>query len=148
MGGGFSIVPRGSLAYLTVHRDGYTETGLGANNLTVADTSADALRAGGEIALEYQTEVSLGGGMRTFSSEIRGGAQQEFALDDRTVGVSNPLLGTAAVQGADDDETQLTLGAGMSLEVSDSAVLFMGYDAEIGGDQRSHMVNLGVRFSW
>ena len=36
----------------------------------------------------------------------------------------------------------------MSLEVSDSAVLFMGYDAEIGGDQRSHMVNLGVRFSW
>ncbi len=62
--------------------------------------------------------------------------------------MSNPILGSGVIQGDDDDEAQVTLGLGMSLEVSDQAAVFMGYDAEVGGDQRAHMVNLGLRFSW
>ena len=148
LGGGFAVVPRGSLAYLSVTREGYTEAGLGDANMTVGDAEAQALRFGGEVALEYETDVSFGGTSRRFGSELRLGAQHESALDDRKVSITNPTFGNATIQGHDDDETQLTLGAGMSLEVNDSATLYMGYDGELGGETQAHTVNLGVRFSW
>jgi outer membrane autotransporter protein len=148
VGQGFSVVPRGTRAYLSVERDGFTESGLGASNLTFQDASAEALRVAGELAFEHENQVSFGGVPRLFKQELRVGLLHEAALDDRNVGVTNPTLGNGLILGDGSDRTMITFGAGVSLKVTEEATVFFGYDGEYGSGHKAHSVNLRLRFSW
>ena len=136
--------------YSFVKRDGYTESGGGALNLTVNDASSDYLSSlvGVQLAAAFTTDDGTGRGL-TVRPSVRAAWLHQY-LDD-SAGTTSAFTAAPTTafttEGPARDRDGLRVGAG--LEVGPAAGnrwnLYANYTADLTGDAEDHVVQAGIR---
>ncbi|TPM45505.1 autotransporter outer membrane beta-barrel domain-containing protein [Mesorhizobium sp. B2-2-3] len=141
--GGFHFEPFANLAYVSVHTDGFTETG-GAAALTSASTNNDATFT--TLGLRGATDFALGGidatargmlGWRHAFGDVTPTSVFAFAGGDQFTIAGVPIARDAAV-----------IEAGLDLNMSANATLGLSYTGQFGSGtvDQGAKVDLGVKF--
>jgi len=145
LGSGFMLSPYTGVQYTHVGIDSYTETGGGAINLAVGDTSAESLRSNLGLVLSWSGEA---GGI-TWRPEIRAAWQHEFldgieTVNSRFASGAGTLFTTRLGDDIADDSA--FVGASLNAGFTDTVSAFLSYDAEANPDYLVHSINGGVSF--
>lgn len=125
--------------------DGYTETGAGSANQTVAGKTVDTLSSG--LGLRAAWAVALDGG--TLTPEISGmWLRRWVAPEQRAVGkmIAATQGHDVALPGADRDAA--VVGAGLGFASVDAWAMNLGYQLEWSKHRSDHRVNLGLSYAW
>ncbi|TPN13043.1 autotransporter outer membrane beta-barrel domain-containing protein [Mesorhizobium sp. B2-1-3] len=142
-GSSFHFEPFANLAYVSVHTDGFTETG-GAAALTSASTNNDATFT--TLGLRGATDFALGGidatargmlGWRHAFGDVTPTSVFAFAGGDQFTIAGVPIARDAAV-----------IEAGLDLNMSANATLGLSYTGQFGSGtvEQGAKVDLGVKF--
>ncbi|MCZ8547801.1 autotransporter outer membrane beta-barrel domain-containing protein, partial [Mesorhizobium qingshengii] len=141
--GRFKFEPFANLAYVSVHTDGFTETG-GAAALTSAGSTTDATFT--TLGLRGSTDFALGG----MNATARGTLGWRHAFGDVTPTSSFAFAGGDAftIAGVPIARDAAVIEAGFDLQMSANATLGLSYSGQFGGGavDNSAKVNLGVKF--
>ncbi|TPI53940.1 autotransporter outer membrane beta-barrel domain-containing protein [Mesorhizobium sp. B3-1-1] len=140
---GFHFEPFANLAYVSVHTDGFTETGAAAA-LTSASTNNDATFT--TLGLRGATDFALGGidatargmlGWRHAFGDVTPTSAFAFAGGDQFTIAGVPIARDAAV-----------IEAGLDLNMSANATLGLSYTGQFGSGtvDQGAKVDLGVKF--
>jgi len=131
----FKFEPFANLAYVSLHTDGFGETG-GAAALTSAGSTTDATFT--TLGLRGSTDFTLGG----IDTTARGMLGWRHAFGDVTP------LSTVAIAGVPIAMDAAVVEAGLDLPISVNATLGLSYSGQFGGGavDNSAKVDLGVKF--
>ncbi|MBZ9857357.1 autotransporter outer membrane beta-barrel domain-containing protein [Mesorhizobium sp. CA13] len=141
--GQFELEPFADLAYVSVHTDGFSETG-GDAALTSAGSTTDATFT--TLGVRGSTDVALGGinatargrlGWRHAFGDSALQSTLAFAGGDQFTIAGVPITGDTAI-----------IEAGLDLKMAANAILGLSYSGQFGGGSvdNSARVNLGVKF--
>jgi len=142
-GGGFKFEPFANLAYVSLHTDGFSETG-GAAALTSTGTTTNATFT--NLGLRGSTDFALGGvnatargmlGWRHAFGEVTPTSSLAFAGGDAFTIAGVPIARDAAV-----------IEAGIDMKMSPNATLGLSYSGQFGGGavDNGAKANLSVKF--
>ena len=139
--------PLGSLQYIYLHQEGFTETGAGAASLTVASLNVHSLRSsvGGHLDWDYCTTRG-----NIVSPHVRVAWQHEY-LDTNAVvtsgfGIATPP--TFAASGLDLGRDWALLGVGITISPRDNLSLTFAYDAQLNERQTFHVGSGRLALLW
>ncbi|MCP5083572.1 MAG: autotransporter domain-containing protein [Alphaproteobacteria bacterium] len=141
--GGLRAGPLVTLETVVSKRDGFSETGAGVLNLTVADETAHKTVSGLGIAVGADHSFS---GMR-LSADVR--LAWEHVFGDRAVVAASaiPVAGaTFAASSAPTDRDRLAVGLGGALHVSSRVSAHVRYDGGFAGSTTDHSGSAGLTF--
>ena len=142
---GVRLQALGTLDWVLLDQDGYEESGAGAANLQVDDTTARALRLAAELGAARDFTVS--GGVLT--PELRLGVVREIALDDRAVDASLSGFGPAfPIQGNSDDETRGLVHAALTFWDRSRLSASLAYQGEFGASTSNQTLAAGFSYSF
>ena len=140
--GTWSITPQGSLEYVRLDQDSFTESGAGALNLRVDSRAYDSFRS--SVGGRWEGRYELGG--PTLRPNVHAAWVHEFLDDDREV--SARFAGTQGrfvVAGEEADRDRARMGAGVRLDFGKTVAGLLDYEAEFdGNDSTDHGVSGGV----
>ncbi len=141
------ITPLAGLEYAHIHREGFTEEGAGAADLSVSRDQQDSLRSttGARIAHSWTT----GNGYRIQPSaelawvhefmETEAGIRAGFATASNVAfGVDGPKL----------DRDRAKLGLGLNVQLTETAYLNLGYQGEFAGTDNRHDISATLKMAW
>ncbi|MER8752502.1 autotransporter outer membrane beta-barrel domain-containing protein [Mesorhizobium sp. M1050] len=141
--GHFKVEPFANLAYVSVHTDGFTETG-GAAALTSAGSTTDATFT--TLGLRASTDLGLG----QIKATARGMLGWRHAFGDDTPASSFAFAGgdLFTIAGVPVARDAAVVEAGRDLNMSANATLGLSYTGQFGGGtvDQGAKVNLGLRF--
>ncbi|MER9137988.1 autotransporter outer membrane beta-barrel domain-containing protein [Mesorhizobium sp. M0830] len=141
--GHFKVEPFANLAYVSVHTDGFTETG-GAAALTSAGSTTDATFT--TLGLRASTDLGLG----QIKATARGMLGWRHAFGDDTPASSFAFAGgdLFTIAGVPVARDAAVVVAGLDLNMSANATLGLSYTGQFGGGtvDQGAKVNLGLRF--
>jgi outer membrane autotransporter protein len=141
--GQFKLEPFANLAYVSVHTDGFTETG-GAAALTSAGSTTDATFT--TLGLRGSTDFALGG----INATARGMLGWRHAFGDVTPISSFAFAGGDAftIAGVPIARDAAVVEAGLALKMSANATLGVSYTGQFGGGalDQGAKVDLGIKF--
>jgi subtilase-type serine protease len=144
--GGVIARPLGSLRYVSLRQDSFTEQGLGGLGLAAGAQSAESLEGG--LGLGLSAPLALG---RTSGHmEARVKWLHEF-LDDRGE-LDAAFVGAPGVsftsRGPRMARDSALLGLGVSARTGRAAELFANYDAKLSTTGAAHAATAGLRITW
>lgn len=142
--GGFAVEPDAGLTYDRITTDRFTESGAGAFNLTVGQTTLDSLRSaiGGRISRTFQLEDGL-----ALEPELR--AHWEHEVLDQNARSTLSLVGQPyTISSARPGRDAAVLGVGLAGLISSNVRVFAAYDASLRANQTDHAVTAGVKIDW
>ncbi|OBP96820.1 autotransporter outer membrane beta-barrel domain-containing protein [Mesorhizobium loti] len=141
--GSFKFEPFANLAYVSVHTDGFSETG-GAAALTSAGTSTNATFT--TLGLRGSTDFALGG----VNATARGMLGWRHAFGDVTPTSSFAFAGGNAftIAGVPISGDAAVVEAGIDMKMSPNATLGLSYSGQFGGGavDNGAKANLSVKF--
>ncbi|ESY72056.1 autotransporter outer membrane beta-barrel domain-containing protein [Mesorhizobium sp. M0051] len=141
--GHFKFEPFANLAYVSVHTDGFTETG-GAAALTSAGSTTDATFT--TLGLRASTDLGLG----EIKATARGMLGWRHAFGDDIPTSSFAFAGgdLFTIAGVPVARDAAVVEAGLDLNMSANATLKLSYTGQFGGGtvDQGAKVNLGLRF--
>ncbi|MER9948491.1 autotransporter domain-containing protein [Mesorhizobium sp. M0047] len=141
--GHFKFEPFANLAYVSVHTDGFSETG-GAAALTSAGSTTDATFT--TLGLRASTDLGLG----EIKATVRGMLGWRHAFGDDTPASSFAFAGgdLFTIAGVPVARDAAVVEAGLDLNMSANATLGLSYTGQFGGGtvDQGAKVNLGLRF--
>ncbi|MER8376276.1 autotransporter outer membrane beta-barrel domain-containing protein [Mesorhizobium sp. M1406] len=141
--GRFKLEPFANLAYVSVHTDGFTETG-GAAALTSAGSTTDATFT--TLGLRGSTDLALGG----MNATARGMLGWRHAFGDTTPLSTLAFAGGDAftIAGVPVARDAALVEAGVDLHLAANATLGLSYSGQFGGGgiDQGAKVDLGIRF--
>jgi outer membrane autotransporter protein len=141
-----TVTPVAALTYSRLNQDSYSETGVGALNVTGKDT--DSVRSG----LGAKAHIPLGEGTVNTALELRAIWNHEFGSTSQDTTASFVDGGSAfTTSGVKTARDGANLGASLVLSHSDKDVLqnlLLSYDAEIKDQYLSHTARLQARFDF
>ncbi|WP_244661790.1 autotransporter outer membrane beta-barrel domain-containing protein [Mesorhizobium huakuii] len=141
--GRFKFEPFANLAYVSVHTDGFTETG-GAAALTSAGSTTDATFT--TLGLRGSTDFALGG----IDATARGTLGWRHAFGDVTPTSSFAFAGGNAftIAGVPIARDSAIIEAGIDMKMSPNATLGLSYTGQFGGGtvDNGARANLSVKF--
>ncbi|WP_348642098.1 autotransporter domain-containing protein [Mesorhizobium sp. B2-3-10] len=141
--GGFKFEPFANLAYVSLHTDGFSETG-GAAALTSAGASSNATFT--TLGLRGSTDFALGG----VNATARGMLGWRHAFGDVTPTSSFAFAGGDAftIAGVPIARDAAVIEAGIDMKVSPNATLGLSYSGQFGGGafDKGAKANLSVKF--
>jgi len=142
--GCYLVEPSFALQYTWLHQNGFTETGAGANNLTVNDADTHSLRTIlGSRILPTARCIRLG----ELEPEFR--AQWMHELLDATTGITAISGGTTfASPSAGLGRDWAILGGGLTLRRNECLALNVNYDLQFNERSQFHIGYGGVEFSY
>lgn len=146
--GSWTIVPRASLGWQHLARDGYSETGGGTAAMSIQDVSSDTVR--GQVGAELGFTIKDPNAAWSVRPSVRAALAKELRSGDSTVN-GRFLTSGAAFSGNTDsrDQTYAAIGAGVDVVVGGGVTAFAHYDGAVGGDyEKSGGVRVGARFEW
>ncbi|MDO8290099.1 MAG: autotransporter outer membrane beta-barrel domain-containing protein [Parvibaculum sp.] len=146
--GSWTIVPRASLGWQHLARDGYSETGGGTAAMSIQDVSSDTVR--GQVGAELGFTIKDPNAAWSVRPSVRAALAKELRSGDSTVN-GRFLTSGAAFSGNTDsrDQTYAAVGAGVDVVVGGGITAFAQYDGAVGGDyEKSGGVRVGARFEW
>ena len=128
------LAPFASLQYNRIHQDGYRESGAGALNLTVKDTTAERLQSG--------LGVSLSGKKNFGSTSVLPSIHAQWLHDFKDDGIDTTASfegGGAAFStlGQTINRNKLNLGGSLQFTMSKNAMLSIHYEYEGASGYRS-----------
>ncbi|WP_258584586.1 autotransporter outer membrane beta-barrel domain-containing protein [Mesorhizobium sp. AR02] len=139
----FAFEPFANLAYVSVHTDGFTETG-GAAALTSAGSTTDATFT--TLGLRGSTDFALGG----IDATARGMLGWRHAFGDVTPTSTFAFAGGDAftIAGVPIARDAAVVEAGLDLKMSANATLGLSYSGQFGGGTTDNgaKANLSVKF--
>lgn len=124
------------------HINGFTETGMGVLNLTVADIKADRT----DIVAGFRFSMPAG----TITPYLNAAYRYRVNDSDRTVtAFFDSLSGSPfTVTGLNSGRSRFDVDAGLSAKIGTGASVFVGYQGTFRNDVDSHGVNGGISFSF
>jgi outer membrane autotransporter protein len=138
-----SFEPYANLAYVNFDADGFSEDG-GAAALSSADQSSDATFT--TLGLRASSQFMLG----SMTATARGGIGWQHAFGDVTPETSLAIAGGSsfAVRGVPIAEDAALIEAGVDVNLTETAMLGVDYQAQLASDAQEHGFNakLAVRF--
>jgi autotransporter-associated beta strand protein len=142
-----ALTPFARFQGTTVNQAGFTESGAGALNLTVARQTSGSARSvlGAELAGAFGAE-----GREKLAVQLRAGWAHEYASNARPVtanfagapGTSFTVFGAAPQT----DSAIVSVAANMA--IASGAGLYLRYDGEVGAGISSHSLSGGFRATW
>jgi uncharacterized protein with beta-barrel porin domain len=143
---GGHIQPYAGLSYLRQWVDGYRESGAGGLGLMVAEDAVDSLVS--TLGARASFPMTVGG--TKILPELRAAWRHEFldvkqTLDVAFVGAPGVAF---AVRGTQSGRDTAVLGAGVTAPLSDSAVIYADYEAQISQTHDAHALTIGLRLTW
>jgi uncharacterized protein with beta-barrel porin domain/subtilisin family serine protease len=144
--GPWLIGPAFSLQYVRGERDGYSETGAGALNLTLDRQVTESLRGslGGRVSRGWETAWGL------IIPGVRAAYSHEFGAGAKTVQAAL-AQGSApfSVESASPARHLALFGADVTALFSGGVQAFLGYNGQIGSERyQAHGVSGGVRIAF
>jgi outer membrane autotransporter protein len=141
------VTPFARLQASASTQEGFSETGAGSLDLTVAAQTTQSLRTilgaqlGAAADMPWQRKLDV---------TLRFGWSHEYA--DTTRPVTAALAGAPALSfttlGAAAPRDGAVLGLGLKAAIADSTSLYFRYDGDLAGGNTSHVLNAGVRYVW
>jgi len=142
--GRYIVEPSFALQYTWLHQNGFTETGAGVSNLTVADADTNSLRTILGARILGTTRYTRFGDLEP---EVR--AQWIHELLDATTGITAISGGTTfASPSAGLGRDWALLGAGLTLRRSECLALALDYDVQFNERTQLHIGTGRVEFSY
>lgn len=142
---GVNVSPYVILSYINIDIDGYTETGAGTANLTVADQDLDVLQStlGVSVSKQYKNKSS------TFVPSVHVAWLHEY-LDEEQANTSTFATGgpSFSTRGLDPSDNSLNVGASVDVYNKGSLDVRISYDYEVRDDYDSHAGQLTFRYSF
>jgi outer membrane autotransporter protein len=133
------LTPTASVQYTHFEIDGFTETGAGGANLTVAARDADSLRS--RLGLNLSAHVDWGWSLFPY---VFAGWEHEFADDDPIESAfaagGNPFL----IDTGSRDENAAFYGGGVNALLKENVSAFVRVEGVIGDDSDAVAFSLGV----
>jgi uncharacterized protein YhjY with autotransporter beta-barrel domain len=138
-----SVTPYAALDYVNAHISGFSETGgFGALSVNAADSNSFQTTLGVRLTSRIQMT-----NMGTLIPELRLGWNHEFLAASQTLGAS--LIGVPGnafnATGINFGRDTALIGAGLSLELSPDAKVFLDYDGKLSQRFQEHSVSGGLR---
>ncbi len=145
--GRLELVPLAGLQALRLQTDGYTETGAGAMNLSVAADTVTSLRSSLGAALAYPMAFQDG---TTLRPELRARWSHEFGDTDTVVDASFASAGGGAFQVSSGDlgRDAALLGAGLEAQLGPQLTLGAAYDVQLQEGYSAQAVTGRVRVAF
>jgi len=144
---GASLTPFARFQAVSVHQDGFSESGANSLNLNVAQQTTTSVRS--VIGFELSGAVDMG--LREkLALQFRLGWAHEYADTSRPVTASfagAPGIGYT-VYGAAPQRDAAVIGLAANTAVTSNASLYLRYDGEIGAGTDSHVLSAGFRMTW
>jgi len=141
--GCYIVEPSAALQYTWLHQNGFTETGAGANNLTVDDADTHSLRTILGTRIMTTRCTCLG----ELEPEFR--AQWMHELLDATTGITATSGGTTFVSpSAGLGRDFAILGGGLTLRRNVCLAVTVNYDLQFNDRTQFHIGYGGVEFSY
>ena len=138
-----SVTPYAALDYVNAHVQGFSETG-GFGALAVNGTDSNSFQTTLGVRLTSRIAIASSG---TLIPELRLGWNREFL--DASQSLSASLVGvpgsTFSSTGINFGRDAALLGAGLSMELSPDAKVFVDYDGKLGARLQEHSVSGGLR---
>jgi outer membrane autotransporter protein len=143
---GWAVQPLVGLRYLRLAQDGFTETGAAGANLDIAGETYDSLRYSVGIRAMRSFVTSWGSVapylQARWTHEV---LDNQRLVDANFAGVNgSSFLSQGNVLGRNFGE----FGVGASAKLAERVVLYVGYDAQVSGNQSAHGIVGGMQFSW
>lgn len=143
------LTPQAGLDWYRLQRDGFAESGAGAANLTVADSTGTVVQT--SLGARAATLVGLGGSL-VLRPELRGAWYHDLA--DEKPQISATLAGapgapfTAAAAAPGRDAAVLGINLAGRHDGLDALQLFADYELQLAARQTGHAVTFGLRYAW
>ncbi len=137
------VTPYAALDYVYAHIDGFSETGgFGALSVNAADGNSFATTLGARAT----TRISFGD-HAVLVPELRLGWSHEFLDASQTLSASLVAVSgsTFSATGINFGRDAALIGAGLSLELSPDAKVFLDYDGRLSQRLQEHSVSGGLR---
>ena len=143
--GGFRMGPTASIEFYDISVDGFTETGAGAFNMTIADQSSNTVLGSIGVLGEYQ--LPSGNGVLTGSVEYTVVSGSEIVVGSGFAGLPSVSY---PVQGLSDNLIDVALGfeSVLSSNASSEVALRAGYGGSFGDNYARHGVQLGINIQF
>ncbi len=137
-----SVTPYAALDYVNSHVSGFNETG-GFGAFTVNSTDSNSFQT--TLGVRLTSRIATASG--TLTPELRLGWSHEFG--DASQSITASLVGvpgssftsTGIIFGRD----AALIGAGLSMELSPDAKVFVDYDGRLGSRLQEHSISGGLR---
>ncbi|MEO1142443.1 MAG: autotransporter outer membrane beta-barrel domain-containing protein, partial [Pseudomonadota bacterium] len=133
--------------HVSADRDGFTETGAGILNLTVADD--DFTRNFISLGFEASTVVELGNGsVARPNLEVR---WEHAFSDNNAVGnaaIANVAGATFTTPGAFEDSNRAVIGAGVEIDISEKLTANFNYNGTFSSGFTDHRGSAGIRLKF
>ncbi|TAJ33158.1 MAG: autotransporter domain-containing protein, partial [Reyranella sp.] len=140
-----TLAPFARLQGTTVMQNGFTESGAGSLNLSVAPQTTNSLRStlGAELAGRIGTDRPVG-------LMVSVGWMHEYADTARPVSASfaGAPGSNFTVLGAPPARNAAALALAANTAIAKSTSVYFRYDGEIGGGSDAHALTAGFRMSW
>jgi uncharacterized protein with beta-barrel porin domain len=141
------VIPFARLQGSTATQNGFTESGAGSLNLSVAAQTTNSLRSvlgatiGGAMDLGWRDALAV---------QFKLGWGHEFASTDRPVTAS--FAGAPAIPfttyGAAPQRDGVIVGFNASTAIAERTSFYVRYEGEILGQDNNHAGTIGVRMTW
>ncbi|NJN00290.1 MAG: autotransporter outer membrane beta-barrel domain-containing protein, partial [Aquincola sp.] len=115
--------------------------------LSVSESTFDSLKSMVGLRLAYPLQLDSG---RKLVPEARVAWVHEF-MDDQAsffASVQGQARPPSRVLGEEYSRDTLAVGVGVNLPLSDTAAVFVDYDAGLNNDITTHTVSAGLRVTW
>ena len=144
--GGVAARPLGSLRYVALRQDGFSEEGVGGLGLAAAAQSLDSLESGVGLGLS----APFGVREATGKIEARAKWMHEF-LDDRgeldAAFIGAPTASFTS-RGPRMSRDSALLGLGVVAQAGKAVEIFANYDARLSTTGAAHAAGAGLRITW
>jgi outer membrane autotransporter protein len=142
----WTLQPLVGLRYLLLGQDAFTETGAPGANLNVAGATYDSLRysLGARASRAYETQWGF------LAPYVQGRWTHEVLQNERLVDanfagvIGSSFVAAGNVLGRDFGE----LGVGVSMNLTQTLVMHVGYDAQVSSRQNAHGLVGGFQINW
>lgn len=142
-----TLTPFGGLSYTYLDREGFTETGAGAANLVVQDSSNDSIRS--QLGVRLGHTFNTAGG-KALEGMLSAAWVHEFGDTTSTMAASfSSAPGNVfRVDSVDLERERLALTTGLSGYVSDNTKISVSYMGEYASSDRHHGLFVRLRTTW
>jgi len=142
-----SLTPFARFQTLAAAQNGFSESGAGSLNLSVAQQNTTSVRT--VLGADLAGNIPLGGD-RVLAATLRLGWAHEYA--DTTRPMTAAFAGAPGtpftVYGAAPLQDSAVIGLGLNTRIADSTSLYARYDGEINGRDNAHVFSAGFRMTW
>ncbi|MBI9083458.1 MAG: autotransporter outer membrane beta-barrel domain-containing protein [Desulfobacterales bacterium] len=135
------------MGYSHSHRDGFTETGVGALNLVVKDQDEDPFRTKLGVGISHILEVGKKWQLVP-SARIAYVREHMDRVSSIEAGFAGAPNATFAVDGPELDQDRMALNMGVVAGLNERSQFYLGYDAELADSDTHHVFSATYRYQW